>query len=96
MSLAKANFVAVNPPADDIWSISDFGLLIADAFNLPQQLIEPVLYNDMNYEVSRPNEMSLSNHKICKELGIQKNSLSIDRSISNLLLGQQNFIQGIR
>lgn len=30
MSLAKANFVAVNPPADDIWSISDFGLLIAE------------------------------------------------------------------
>ena len=74
----------------------DFGLLIADAFNLPQQLIEPVLYNDMNYEVSRPNEMSLSNDKICKVLGIQKNSLSIDRSISNLLLGQQKFfIQGI-
>ena len=75
----------------------DFGLLIADAFNLPLQLIEPVMYNDMNYEVSRPNEMSLSNHKICKELGIQKNNLCIDRSISKLLLAQQKFfIQDIR
>ena len=75
----------------------DFGKLLASAFNLPKQLIDPVLYNNMNYEVPRPHEMSLSNQKICETLGIEKNSLSIEASISRLLLDyQEHFIQDIR
>jgi dTDP-4-dehydrorhamnose reductase len=75
----------------------DFGKLLASAFNLPRQLIEPVFYNNMNYEVPRPHEMSLSNQKICEAVGIEKNSLSIEASISRLLLDyQEDFIQDIR
>ena len=75
----------------------DFGKLLASAFKLPKQLIEPVMYNDMNYEVPRPLEMSLSNKKICEVVGIESNTLSIEASISRLLLDyQEHFIQEIR
>ncbi len=72
--------------ADSI-SRLEFGLLVAEKFNLDKGLIKPAAMNQMNWVAKRPKNSSLNNEKalrilnskpvrVSEELNILKNSLS--------------------
>lgn len=54
-----------NVVGDERISKYDFGLRIAERFNLDADLIRPGLLGDMSMLVQRPFDMSLSNQKAC-------------------------------
>lgn len=59
-----------------------FGLKLAEIFNLDIRLINPTLMKEKSFLVQRPNDMSLSNKKVCDFLGIKMGS--IDQHINRL------------
>lgn len=54
---------------DERISKYDFGLKLAQEFNLDSRLIKPSYITDQALLVQRPHDMSLSNQKTCKLLG---------------------------
>ena len=58
-----------NVVGDERISKYEFGLKIAEKFNLDSGLITPGLLADQVALVKRPHDMSLSNHKTCNLLG---------------------------
>jgi dTDP-4-dehydrorhamnose reductase len=84
---AKGIFHVVS---DDRISKYDFGVMIAEEFNLDKSLIKRCSISDKSNLVKRPADMSLSNHKVIELLG--RNLGSVKQQIA--LLHQQE-IQGI-
>lgn len=60
-----------NITSDDRISKFDFAVLYAKTFNLNETLIRPFNQKEFPREVRRPSEMSLSNKKIKKALGLE-------------------------
>ncbi|MGQ0666816.1 MAG: SDR family oxidoreductase [Nitrospiraceae bacterium] len=71
---------------DDRISKYEFGLKIAEGFNLPPDSIKPGFLADRHELVRRPLDMSLSNRKACRVLGRKLGG--IDEHIARLL-GQE-------
>jgi len=67
--------------SSDRISKHDFGMRLAEAFNLDMPLISKGSYN-ANVGAPRPLDMSLSNKKICSRLGISQ--INLDQSIEKL------------
>ena len=47
----------------------EFGLKIANTFDLNASLIKPIIYNDKINSLQKPKDMSLSNTKLSKTIG---------------------------
>ncbi len=60
----------------------DFGIKLANFFNLKANLINKISIKDKLNLVNRPNDMSLSNKKICKTLNCS--FLSLDKQLETL------------
>jgi dTDP-4-dehydrorhamnose reductase len=75
--------------SDNRISKYDFGILIAQEFELDKSLIQRSSIRDKSSLVQRPADMSLSNHKVIELLG--RNLGSVKQQIA--LLHQQE-IQG--
>jgi dTDP-4-dehydrorhamnose reductase len=54
---------------DERISKHDFGLKVAERFDLATELINPICLEDQPELVRRPHDMSLSNRKVCQLLG---------------------------
>jgi len=55
-----------------------FGLMLADCFRLDSSLIKPGLLREKTCLVKRPFDMSLSNKKLCRELGVPVHGVEYD------------------
>ena len=77
--LSKIISILINKKLCGLYNISsdfgiskyDFGLLIANVFDLASNNIKKTSIDDMDLAASRPHNMILSNQKISKELGLK-------------------------
>jgi len=77
--LSKIISILINKKLCGLYNISsdfgiskyNFGLLMAEVFNLSSSNITKVSVEDMDMKAYRPHNMTLSNKKISKELGIK-------------------------
>jgi dTDP-4-dehydrorhamnose reductase len=68
---------------DERISKYDFGLKIAEKFELDRKLISPGLLSEHETLVQRPYDMSLSNQKVCDMLGRKLGG--VDEHLTRLL-----------
>lgn len=73
---------------DERISKYEFGLKIAEEFNLDSSLINPGFLTDQASLVQRPHDMSLSNQKACNMLGRKLGG--VDEGIARLHQQEQN------
>lgn len=59
----------INVAGDDRITKWDFGLMLAEEFNLDKSLLRPGVLSDRPTLVQRPHDMSLSNARVCNLLG---------------------------
>jgi dTDP-4-dehydrorhamnose reductase len=73
---------------DERISKYEFGLKLAQEFNLATTLLKPGYIADQSMLALRPHDMSLSNQKICKLLGRKLGG--VDAHIAKLHQQEQN------
>ena len=79
--IVKKLYGLYNVSSDFGISKYDFGLLMANVFNLSSCNIKKISINDISLAALRPHNMTLSNQKISKELGM-KFSTPYDRLVT--------------